>query len=348
MAVHPAVFTWLESRKRSSVEKRRGILAGMLCLVMVLALMSGISWKQQSSTNRQEDAVVSEADSAEADAQADAAAGEEADSAESDAQGNAAAGEETDTQADAAAGEEADTARIQLIGHRGYNALYPENTMPSFEAALNVGVDYIETDVQLTKDGRLVLFHDNTLEHITGAEGKIADYTYDELLELDFGTSFEVSFAGTQIAALEELLALVKDSGCRIYLELKDIGDVEGFAEAVFDMVEQYGMADRCVFASFRYEYLEQIKAIDPNVEILLNTTSDSTTLAEDFPAEYYGLCVGTMTQDTVNALHQAGRTVFVWTVNTPDAVRSVIDMGVDGIVTNEPEWTGTLLNRQE
>jgi glycerophosphoryl diester phosphodiesterase len=113
-------------------------------------------------------------------------------------------------------------------------------------------------------------------------------------------------------------------------------------------MVEQYGMADRCVFASFRYEYLEQIKAIDPNVEILLNTTSDSTTLAEDFPAEYYGLCVGTMTQDTVNALHQAGRTVFVWTVNTPDAVRSVIDMGVDGIVTNEPEWTGTLLNRQE
>jgi glycerophosphoryl diester phosphodiesterase len=102
------------------------------------------------------------------------------------------------------------------------------------------------------------------------------------------------------------------------------------------------------VFASFRYEYLEQIKAIDPDAEILLNTTSDSITLAEDFPAEYYGLYVGTMTEDTVNALHQAGRTVFVWTVNTPEAVRRVIDMGVDGIVTNEPEWTATLLNRQE
>lgn len=129
---------------------------------------------------------------------------------------------------------------LTLIAHRGYSSEFPENTMPAFEGALDVGVDYIETDVQMTKDGRLVLFHDNDLLRITGVEGVISDKTYAELSMMDAGAWFDSAYEGVHIPTLEELLILLRDSECKIYLELKDIGDIDGFVEEVYKQVKQY------------------------------------------------------------------------------------------------------------
>lgn len=226
---------------------------------------------------------------------------------------------------------------MEVIAHRGYSSLFPENTLASFAGAIDIGVDYIELDVQLTKDGQVVVFHDDDLKRITGKEGAVGDYTLQELAMLDAGSWFSPSFAGERIPTLKEVLELVSISDCKVYLELKDIGKAAGFEEAVLEAVSSCGMTDRCVFASFQYEYLVHIKELDAGLMILYNTNSGKVTLPEEFPADYYGLSVESVMPDTIRAIHEAGKKVFVWTVNTPEAMQEVQDMGADGIVTNYP-----------
>lgn len=233
--------------------------------------------------------------------------------------------------------QQVDGQAIEIIAHRGYSSVFPENTLASFAGALDIGADYIELDVQLSKDGEVVILHDESLERTTGVEGTVADLTCEELKELDAGSWFDTSFAGEKLPTLQEALELIRNMECRVYLELKDIGEQEGFEEAVLEVVNGCGMAEQCVFASFRYEYLQHFKELDENLQVLYNTTSEKTTLPEEFPADYYGLSLGSITQDHVNAIHEAGRKVYVWTVNTPTQMKTVQAMGVDGVVTNEP-----------
>lgn len=224
-----------------------------------------------------------------------------------------------------------------IIAHRGYSSVSPENTRTAFVNAIDIGADMIELDVQLTSDGQVVVFHDNDLLRITGCEGTIADYSLEKLQQMDAGLWFSPDFEGENIPTLAEVLELVQDSDLNIYLELKDIGDVEGFEETVLSVVREYDMQDRCLMASFQYEYLRHFKELDENVQILLNTSSGSLTLAEELPADYYGLNVETITADLVEAIHKTGGQAYVWTVDTPVQMRNVVAMGVDGIVTNQP-----------
>ena len=226
--------------------------------------------------------------------------------------------------------------KMDVIGHRGYPAVAPENTLPSFKAAMDLGVDWIETDVQETKDGVLVLFHDDDLARITGVSGKIADYTYDELLQMDFGAWFSDGYAGTKIPTLQEFMDLVKDDDVRIYLELKDIGEVDGFVEAIYNVIEQNGMHDRVVYASFNYGYLQQFKAIDSSTQILCNTMLANESILLDTPAEYYGINSENASTSLINAIHNAGSKVFVWTPDSPQQMQNLYRMGVDGVCTNQ------------
>lgn len=252
-----------------------------------------------------------------------------------------------ETQTEALEEAEVTATDTLIIGHRGYNSEFPENTLASFAGAIDIGVDYVETDVQMTKDGRIVLFHDDNLIRLAGIDGKIADYTYEELQQIDVGSWFDATYAGERIPSLEEFLELVQPSGCMIYLELKDIGMVEGFEQAVLNITEQYGMTDRCVFASFQYQYLQHLKQMNENVAILYNTNSAKTTLSEEFPAEYYGLNADTVTVDTVTSIHQSGARAFSWTADTPTQIQNLIAMGIDGIVTNRPGLAKIVTRRE-
>lgn len=224
-----------------------------------------------------------------------------------------------------------------VVAHSGYSSVFPENTLAAFAGALDIGVDYIELDVQMTKDGQLVVFHDDDLKRITGAEGAIRDYTLAELGALDAGSWFSSSFAGERIPTLEEALALIEQGQCGVYLELKDIGETPGFEESVLAAAGQCGMTDRCVFASFRYDNLERLKELNPEILTLYNTTSGKVTLPKEFPADYYGLWRESVTGELVAAVHEAGGKAFVWTVDTPAQIRNVQAMGADAVVTNRP-----------
>ncbi|MCM1231022.1 MAG: phosphatase PAP2 family protein [Ruminococcus flavefaciens] len=233
--------------------------------------------------------------------------------------------------------QQAEEYAVEIIAHRGYSSVFPENTLAAFAGALDIGADYIELDVQLSKDGEVVILHDESLKRTTGIEGTTADFTCEELKELDAGSWFDSSFAGEKLPTLSEALELIGNTECKVYLELKDIGDKEGFEEAVLESVSRCGMEEQCVFASFRYEYLRHLKELDDSLQILYNTSSGTETLVEEFPADYYGLAVDAAAQENINAIHEAGKKAFVWTVNTPAQMQEMQRKGVDGIVTNYP-----------
>lgn len=224
-----------------------------------------------------------------------------------------------------------------IVAHRGYSSVFPENTLASFAGALDIGVDYIELDVQLSRDGQVIVMHDDSLKRTTGVDGSPTEFTVEELAGLDAGSWFDASFAGEKIPTLEEALNLIRDTQCGVYLELKDIGETEGFVESVLEVAEKCGMTQRCLFASFQYDYLARLKELDGNLATLYNTSSGKTSLPEEFPADYYGLNLDTIRQETVKAIHEAGKQAFVWTVNTPSQMTNVQAMGIDGIVTNDP-----------
>lgn len=235
--------------------------------------------------------------------------------------------------------------QIAVIGHRGFAAAAPENTLPAFEKAIAQDVDYIELDVQLSKDRQIVVCHDDNLLRTTGKDAGVSTQTLAELKELDAGSWFSPEYAGTQIPTLDEVLDLVKPSDVKIYLELKDIGVDPQFPLDVLQLTQEKQMESRCVFASFQYEYLKEIKAQDPEAKVLLNTTISETTLPEDYPADYYGVRHQSFSKELADAIHEKDSFAFVWTVDDPVQMEEVVAAGADGICSNCPDQVQNFLN---
>lgn len=344
MFLYPLVFHFWESEKIEEQVKKKfqRILAIVISTILILFLAVG-AYKTVINYKNMGLSLAPAGDVQAGDSQAQEP--QSADVQATDHQlGDAQAGNSQSAEAPTTDTQSAENVPV-IVAHRGYSGVAPENTLAAFASAVDIGADMIELDVQETKDGVLVVFHDTDMSRITGMSGRVSDYTYEEICRMDAGSWFDSaagsgagSFSGEKIPSLAEVLELIRDSELDIYLELKDIGEADGFAAAVVAEVEAQGMKNRVVYASFNYQYLKQIKEIDGNIPILCNTQlSDADKLIAEYPADYYGLYVEKLQQDTIQKLHEAGSLAFVWTVNTPVQMRNVISLGADGIVTNEP-----------
>ena len=146
---------------------------------------------------------------------------------------------------------------IFVAAHRGWSDKYPENTMPAFKAALDIGVDQLETDVRVTKDGELVLIHDKTVDRTTNKSGLVRDYTLAELKELDAGIIMGEQFRGTQIPTLIEFMELVKDHPTiTLDIELKEYPEEDektafDVCDRTLKIIDDYGFTDRVVINSW-------------------------------------------------------------------------------------------------
>ena len=155
---------------------------------------------------------------------------------------------------------------VYVAAHRGWSTNYPENTMIAFEKAIEIGVDQIETDVRITKDGELVLIHDAAVDRTTNGTGKVCDFTFEELQRLDAGSWKSAEFAGCRIPKLVDLMELVKDHPTMtLDLELKEY-PVSGWEEVsysvcdrVLQMVDEYNYTDRVVINTFSAKLMEYI-----------------------------------------------------------------------------------------
>jgi len=252
---------------------------------------------------------------------------------------------------------------IYVAGHRGWCGKYPENTMESFRAALELGVDQIETDVRTTKDGVLVLIHDHTVDRTTNGTGRVLDYTYEELCALDAGSWKDPAFTGCRIPTLREFMELVKDHPTMtIDIELKeyptDVGEEIAFrvCDETIAMVEEYGYGDRCVINSFSNPLNEYVARKYPgkyrqHVYFPDRNLSGDATVS---PYSYaYCACVfGIGDYVTVDQIRKFSEEtgVRVWapaSLSNEAGVDLSLAMGAEMICSNHPDELLAILRRR-
>jgi glycerophosphoryl diester phosphodiesterase len=237
------------------------------------------------------------------------------------------------------------------LAHRGSRVLWPENTMVAFQGAADLGFVYVETDVHVSRDGVVVLFHDDVLHRLTDGRGKVWDWTWEALQTLDAAYRFDpegeypLRGAGVRIPTLEEAAATFP--GALFNLDIKQRG-VEGRLAAEIDRL---GMADRVLVGSFHDGRIRRFRAAtNGRVATSAGPLEVSAALAaarlgrpvrtaaDAYQVPERGGPLRVVGRRFVDAVHGGGAQVHVWTVNDPATMRRLLDVGVDGIVTDRPD----------
>jgi len=232
--------------------------------------------------------------------------------------------------------------------HRGASGVCPENTMAAFKKAIELGATGIETDVQLTKDGKLVLIHDESLKRTAGAEGWVKDGTLSELKRLDAGSWFNPAFKDETIPELDELLELAKPTGLILNLELKNgVVQYQGLEEKVIAAVRAYGMSERVIISSFNHYSLAVCRQLAPEIktgvlymEGLYRPWDYAKTVGAAALHPYHYA----VTPEWVSEAREHGVIYNPFTVNDPEQMKRLIAAGVAGIITDYPDRLAALL----
>jgi glycerophosphoryl diester phosphodiesterase len=219
--------------------------------------------------------------------------------------------------------------RILCVGHRGAAGHAPENTLAAIRAGLALGVDFVEVDLQRSRDGRLAVMHDASVDRTTNGKGLISDLTWEELQLLDAGN-------GERIPCLEEVLAEACGRG-GVMLEVK----APGIGEEVQRAVRAAKFEEPVLYASFLHAELAAVRALDPaarTMPLTVSVPAGGAGFAHAADATMVGLEHHFASAECVAMLHDAGLEVFVYTVNDPAHIQRVIDLGVDGVISDYPE----------
>lgn len=229
------------------------------------------------------------------------------------------------------------------IAHRGFSGEYPENTMVAFRKAIEAGCDGIETDLHMTKDGVIVICHDETIDRTTNGTGFICDYTYNELCEFDAGIKLSREFEGEKIPNIDEFLDYVMDKNLLINLELKnDMIPYSELEKKVIDKVYEFGVEKNVILSSFNHYSMIRVKEYDKNIKTGLLYT------AMLYKAHEYIKTVGAdalhpffssvMNKKIVTDIKKNGIIINAYTVNEKEYMERLIELEIDGIITNYPD----------
>jgi glycerophosphoryl diester phosphodiesterase len=222
-----------------------------------------------------------------------------------------------------------------VVAHRGAAGAAPENTMAAVRQALDDGADWVEIDVQETRDGEVVVVHDSDFMKLAGNPLKIWEGDLAAVRQIDVGSWFDPRFADQRVPTLAEVLDAVRDRS-RLVIELKYYGHDEQLEQRVVDIVEAANMADQVAIMSLKLPGIQKLKAIRPDWQAgLLAATAvgDLTRLDVDFLAVNQSLANPAF----IKRARNNGKGVFVWTVNDAMSLSRWMSMGVDGVITDEP-----------
>jgi len=240
--------------------------------------------------------------------------------------------------------------RPMVVAHRGLSSVYPENTLVSVRAAVELGADWVEIDTYLSKDRIPVLSHDESLERTTGKQGKVGDYTAEQLATMDAGSWKDARFSGEKIATLEEALSLTMGKSILV-IEIKQAG----MEKEVLEVLNKKDARHEVMIFSFHPSVIARMHALDPSLP--------STWLLGDLPkgekeqrkvldmaGKLGASCVGVgkekFQEGFVKVCHLAGFPLAVWTVDDPEEQKNLIEAGVDYIITNRADQLIEILKR--
>lgn len=233
-----------------------------------------------------------------------------------------------------------------VMAHRGLSADAPENTLYAFSDAISVGADFIELDVQQTRDGVLVVMHDSNLKRTTGVNKDIWDVDYADIQNLDAGSWFDPAYANARIPTLEETLQFV-DKRAKLNIEIKPTKHGSDTLEQdVAELITQYQYTDACYVTSFSYSSLKKVKEVNPEIRTgYLMSVAYGQFYSLKY-ADAFSLNKVFVTSQVVNAAHQQGKQIFAWTVNSMSEVRSLCNLHVDSIITDDPVMVQNVISR--
>jgi glycerophosphoryl diester phosphodiesterase len=232
---------------------------------------------------------------------------------------------------------------IYVVAHRGAHNGFPENSIPAYQKAIDLGCDFIELDVRTTKDGKFVSIHNSTIDaYVDGVSGKVKDFTLEELRSLDIGNRISQKWAGTKIPTFEEVLKLCQGN-CGIYLDLK-----EAPVEPLVDLVKKYNMQNNILWYAGDNE-LERIKELCPECIIMPDPGPEKNLpdLIDQFKPNVIAGVWRHYSKSFVKKCHQAGAIVIV-DESDPECWNDAVKWGSDGIQTDFPEKLIAFLESQE
>ena len=219
--------------------------------------------------------------------------------------------------------------KVLIIAHRGASAYEPENTLRSVKRALELGVDMVEIDAQASRDGQIIVIHDAKVDRTTNGKGYVRDMTLDELKRLDAGL-------GERIPTLEEVIRLV-GGRAQLVVEIK----VPGIEEKVLQIIEKNRVESKALITSFHHPVIKRVRELSPNMRtgiIIASRPVKPENLSIDANANALFAKQTYVDIQMVEESHKNKLAVYPWTVDTLDEAKSLVKMGVDGIVTNKPD----------
>ena len=221
-----------------------------------------------------------------------------------------------------------------IIGHRGAMGHETENTLASVQKAMDLGVDMIEIDIFNIKSGETIVFHDDTLERLTDAEGKIEDWNYSELMKVSLD-------GGHKIPKLQEVLNLI-DHKVILNIELKGAGTTDRVNFIINHYIKEKGWKlNDFLISSFRWDELKAMRALNADIPIAVlaeDDPADAIGIATELNAEAFNPYFEKLTPENNLKIQEAGFKIYTWTVNEPEDILKMKRFGVDGIITNFPE----------
>lgn len=229
----------------------------------------------------------------------------------------------------------------KIFAHRGYSGKYPENTMIAFKKALECGVDGIELDVQLTKDGEVVIIHDETIDRTTTGKGFVVDYTYEELERFDASFKFK-DLGFNKIPTLREYFQLVKDYDIVTNVELKTgINEYLGIEEKVWELIKEYNLEEKVIISSFNHFSVMRMKDIAPQLKygfLSEDWIIDVGKYTHSYGVQCYHPRFNNLVPDVIKELKKYNLEINTWTVNLEEDMRYLYSNNIDVIITNYPE----------
>lgn len=239
-----------------------------------------------------------------------------------------------------------------MMAHRGYSSAAPENTIESLQAAVDIGVQSVEFDVQMTKDGEIILLHDDSLDRTTGYHAKVWDVTYEEIKDLDASVGFRSEtgkdYDETHIPTLDQALKAIQGTGLYCNIEIKRTGHDDGIEAKTVQIIRDNGYLDLCDVTSQDYATLEAVRAADPDVLTAYTTYIGIGDIENLEAADIISIQESFATYQEVQRLHNSGKRVFVWTINDSEAMEKLISLNVDAILTNDPSLGQSVLDNHQ
>jgi glycerophosphoryl diester phosphodiesterase len=217
--------------------------------------------------------------------------------------------------------------QMMIMGHRGAAALEPENTLLSIKKAIEIGVDAVEIDVHLSKDKELVVIHDSTLDRTTNGTGPVGNYTLSELKKYDAGKS-------ETIPTLQDVMDSI-DGKIKLVIELKEKG-AESF---VVEQIRRNRLEDNVYVISFWHRLVKNVKEMDSGIKtgVLLVGCPVDTNVAGQAFADALVMKHTFVDAEFVELSHKKDLKIFIWNIDDPDLIKAFVDIGVDGIGSNNP-----------